>query len=67
MTLRPVPAATFELYKDKAGEYRFRLTDHEGVVLAISGKGYEKKADAQKAIDTIKSAAAKAKVDDQSK
>jgi uncharacterized protein YegP (UPF0339 family) len=60
-------AATFELYKDKAGEFRFRLKDDEGNLLAISGKGYEKKADCQEAIDTIKRDASKAKVDDQAK
>jgi len=66
----PVPsaaAAAFELYKDKAGEFRFRLKDAEGDLLAISGKGYKAKPDVQKVIDTIKTHAARAKVDDQSK
>lgn len=65
----PVPAkgATFELYKDKSGDYRFRLKDAEGDTLAVPTKGYKTKADCEKVIDTIKSEAARAKVDDQSK
>jgi uncharacterized protein YegP (UPF0339 family) len=59
--------ATFELYKDKGGEYRFRLKDADGTLLATSGKGYDKKADCQKVIDTIKQTAAKAKVEEDTK
>ena len=55
-------AAVFELYKDSADEFRFRLKDDEGVLLAASGKGYKTKAECQKVIDAIKSTAAKAKV-----
>jgi uncharacterized protein YegP (UPF0339 family) len=59
--------AVFELYKDSAGEFRFRLKDDEGTLLAASGKGYKAKADCQKVIDTIRKEAAKAKLDDQAK
>jgi uncharacterized protein len=59
--------AVFELYKDRAGEFRFRLKDAEGELLAASGSGYKTKADCQAVIDAIKKEAAKAKVDDQSK
>jgi len=59
--------ATFELYKDSAGEFRFRLRDSEGTLLASSGKGYKAKADCQKVIDAIRRDAAKAKLDDQAK
>src|SRR5262245_59356342 len=59
--------AIFELYKDNAGEFRFRFKDDEGTLLATSGKGYKTKADCQKVIDTIKKEAAKAKIDDQAK
>jgi uncharacterized protein YegP (UPF0339 family) len=62
-----VAAATFELYKDSAGEFRFRLRDGEGGLLAASGKGYKTRADCQKVIDTIRRDAAKAKVEDQTK
>jgi uncharacterized protein YegP (UPF0339 family) len=60
-------SATFELYKDNADEFRFRLVDGEGELMATSGKGYKTKADCQKVINAIKQDAAKAKVDDQSK
>ena len=60
-------AAVFELYKDSADEFRFRLKDGDGVMMAVSGKGYKTKADCQKVIDTIKRDAARARVDDQAK
>ena len=63
----PATAAVFEMYKDRGGVFRFRLKDAEGNLLAISGKGYDKKADCQAAIDAIKKDAAKAKVEDQTK
>jgi uncharacterized protein YegP (UPF0339 family) len=63
----PSKAAVFELYKDKSGEFRFRFKDADGDLLATSGKGYKTKPDCQTVIDTIKSEAARAKVDDQSK
>jgi uncharacterized protein len=63
----PATTAVFEVYKDKGGEFRFRLKDGDGNLLAIAGKGYEKKADCQAAIDAIKKEAAKAKVEDESK
>jgi len=56
----------FEIYKDKAGEFRFRIRATNGNVLA-SSEGYKAKASAQNAIDRIKSDAASAEVDDQSK
>jgi uncharacterized protein YegP (UPF0339 family) len=59
--------AVFELYTDSAGEFRFRLKDEEGALLATSGKGYKAKADCQKVIDAIKRDAAKAKVEDDTK
>jgi uncharacterized protein YegP (UPF0339 family) len=58
-------AAVFEVYKDKGGEFRFRLKDGDGNLLAISGKGYEKKAECHMVIDAIKKDAAKAKVEEE--
>jgi uncharacterized protein YegP (UPF0339 family) len=52
----------FEMYKDKSGDYRFRLKDNEGVLFAIAGKGYRTKAACHTVIDAIKHGAAKAKV-----
>ena len=56
--------ATFEVYKDRGGEFRFRLRNGDGTLLAISGKGYDKKADCQAVIETIKKDAAKARVEE---
>ena len=61
---KPSGTAVFEVYKDRGGEFRFRLKDAEGNVLAISGKGYDKKADCQAVIETIKKDAAKARVEE---
>ena len=33
-------AGTAEVYKDKAGEYQFRIKGADGKVLAVSPKGY---------------------------
>ena len=57
-------SAVFELYKDTADEFRFRLKTGDGVLLATSGKGYKTKADCQKVIDTIKNTVGRAKVED---
>jgi uncharacterized protein YegP (UPF0339 family) len=59
--------AIFEVYKDRGGEFRFRLKDGDGTLLAISGKGYDKKADVVAVIDAIKKEAAKAKVMEEDK
>ena len=59
--------ATFELYKDNGGEFRFRLLNPEGNLIASSGKGYKTKAECQKVIEAVRQDAAKAKLDDQTK
>ena len=50
-------ALTFELYKDKAGEHRWRLKHSNGNVLATSSEGYSSKAAALKGIENVKSSA----------
>ena len=55
----------FEIYKDKGGEFRFRIVATNGNVLA-SSEGYAAKASAQGAVDRIKSDAAAAAVVDNS-
>jgi uncharacterized protein YegP (UPF0339 family) len=57
-------SATFEVYKDKSGAYRFRLKDDEDTLLAMSPKGFKTKTDCQKTIDAIKREAGGAVVDD---
>jgi uncharacterized protein YegP (UPF0339 family) len=56
--------AKFEVYKDKAGEFRWRLRATNTQILATSSDGYAAKRDCLHAIDSIKRAAANAPVED---
>ena len=58
-------AAKFELYEDKAGEYRWRLRHQNGNIIADSGEGYTSKANATNGIESVKENAPTAPVDDQ--
>ncbi|TCC52380.1 DUF1508 domain-containing protein [Kribbella capetownensis] len=58
-------AGKFELYKDKSGEFRFRLKAGNGEVIATSSESYSSKAAAMNGIESIKKNAAEANVDDQ--
>jgi len=53
----------FEVYKDKAGEFRFRYKARNGETMFAS-EGYTAKASAMDAIESIKKNAADAKVED---
>lgn len=57
-------AGKFELYKDKAGKFRFRLKASNGQVIA-SGEAYETKASAMKGIESVRKNASDATLDDQ--
>ena len=57
-------AAKFEIYKDKSGEFRWRLVHANGQVIASSGEGYKAKANAMGGIDSVKQNAASATVED---
>ncbi|MBN9174889.1 MAG: YegP family protein [Microbacterium sp.] len=54
-------AGKFELYTDKAGEWRFRLKASNGQVIA-TGEGYSSKAGALNGIESIKTNAPDAPV-----
>ena len=58
-------AYKFEVYKDKAGEFRFRFKAPNGESM-FGGEGYKQKASAMKAIESIKKNVPDAEVDDQS-
>ena len=58
--------AKFEVYKDKAGEFRFRYKASNGEVMFAS-EGYKNKASATDAIESIKKNVASATVDDLTK
>ncbi len=46
-------AAKFELYKDKKGEFRWRLRHQNGNIIADSGEGYVTKANALNGINSV--------------
>lgn len=51
----------FELYQDKAGQYRFRLKARNGAVIAVS-EGYGTKASCLAGIESIRSNAPEAEI-----
>lgn len=51
----------FEVYVDKAGEYRFRLTATNGQIIA-TGEGYKSKAGCMNGIESIKKNAPEAPI-----
>ena len=55
-------AHKFEIYKDKAGEYRVRFSYNNEIM--FSTEGYTSKASAQNAIDSIKKNGSDAPVED---
>ncbi len=48
-------AGKFEVYKDKAGKYRFRLKASNGQIVA-TGEAYETKASALKGCESVQKA-----------
>jgi len=56
----------FEVYKDKAGEFRFRFKASNGEAM-FSSEGYKAKASAMNAIESIKKNAPGAEIVDQTK
>jgi uncharacterized protein len=57
-------AGKFELYKDAAGKFRFRLKASNGQVIA-TGEAYESRASAMKGIESVRNNAGAATLDDQ--
>jgi uncharacterized protein YegP (UPF0339 family) len=55
-------AGTVELNADVKGMYRFKVVGADGKTIMQSSKGYEKKEDALKAIETVKGILSRAKV-----
>ena len=47
-------AATFELFKDDAGEWRWRLRHENGNIIADSGEVYATKDGAKNGIESVK-------------
>src|SRR5688572_33436125 len=57
-------AATFEVYQDKGGEFRWRLRAQNTQILATSGEGYKEKRSCLAAIDSVKKHAPDAPVEE---
>ncbi len=57
-------AGKFEIYKDKAGEFRFRLKAANGEIIA-SSEGYSSKAACENGIESVKKNASDAEIVDQ--
>jgi len=55
----------FQLYKDRKGEYRWRLRARNGEIIADSNEGYSTKASCKHGIELVKQQAASAEVEDQ--
>lgn len=45
--------ATFQLFRDRADEWRWRLRHHNGNVIASSGEGYTSKQNAKKGLRSV--------------
>ncbi len=61
--LRVDPTA-FELFRDKAGKWRWRLIHENGNILADSGEGYSSRSKARQGAESVRSNVADAVVDD---
>ncbi|SDM35528.1 hypothetical protein SAMN04487949_1387 [Halogranum gelatinilyticum] len=57
-------AATFELFVDSQGEYRWRLKHANGNIIATSGEGYASKQKAKQGLESVKTNAPDADVVD---
>lgn len=56
--------ATFELYEDNAGKWRWRLVHDNGNIIADSGQGYSTKRRARDGIKSVKTNAPDAVVEE---
>jgi len=55
---------SFEMYKDKASEFRWRLKGPNQQIIADSGEGYKTKDSLKAGIDSVKTAVPTAQVID---
>lgn len=58
-----MPEAQFEIFKDTAGEYRFRLRAPNGEIIAVS-EGYTQKSSCKNGIASVKKNAPNAIIED---
>jgi uncharacterized protein YegP (UPF0339 family) len=50
----PESGTRFELYRDEADQWRWRLVHRNGNIVADSGEGYARKAGAKNGIESVK-------------
>lgn len=46
--------ATFEIYQDRAGQWRWRLVHNNGNIIADSGEGYASRQKCEQGLDSVK-------------
>lgn len=56
--------ATFEIYEDDIGQYRWRLVHANGNIIADSGEGYASKQKARQGLNSVKKNAPDADVEE---
>ena len=56
--------ATFEVYEDAAGQYRWRLEHDNGNIIADSGEGYASRQKAKEGIASVRANAPDADIED---
>jgi len=59
-----IDPTSFEIYRDGAGEWRWRLIHKNGNVLADSGEGYTRRRDARRAVESVRDGAGDASVEE---
>ncbi len=60
----PESKARFELFADKAGEWRWRMVHRNGNVIATGAEGYSRKAKARQGLESVRTNAPGAPVDE---
>jgi len=57
-------SAKFEVYRDRAQRFRWRLVAHNGRITGDSGQGYDSRSAAHRAVETVRSEVGKAPIAD---
>ena len=60
-----IDPAGFELYRDRAGKWRWRLVHENGNILADSGQGYASRQKAKQGVDSVRNNAGDAAIEEQ--
>ncbi len=55
----------FEIYRDRGGEWRWRLVHENGEILADSGQGYASRQKARQGVESVRNNAAEADIEEQ--